>query len=210
MKSLFRKVLVLGAHADDEFGCSGTMIRLIEAGCEIFYAVFSTCEESVPEQYPRDILTHELSNATKAIGIQSDHLFVYDYKVRYFPSRRQDILEQLHILKGLIKPDMVLLPALSDIHQDHHVISEEGLRAFKFSSVLGYELPMNTISFQHACFLELKERHVTQKVEALSCYQSQHFRNYAKSEFIWSLATVRGVQANCAYAEAFEVLRLIF
>jgi LmbE family N-acetylglucosaminyl deacetylase len=203
----FKRALVLGAHTDDEFGCSGTIARLLEGGTEVYCALFSTCQESVPEGFPKDVLSFEAKKAAEVVGLKADHLLIYDYQVRHFPAFRQDILEELVGLKKKLDPDLVLLPALSDIHQDHHVIASEGLRAFKFSSILGYELPMNTITFQHACFVQLKAAHVQRKIESLMCYKSQKFRNYANEEFVRSLAKVRGVQAGVEYAEAFEVLR---
>ncbi len=204
----FKRALVLGAHTDDEFGCTGTILRLLESGVEVYYAVFSSCEESVPEGFPKDVLLHEVRKAAQLIGLANDHLIVYDFRVRHFPTFRQEILEELVKLRNRLKPDLVLLPAYSDMHQDHHVISIEGLRAFKFASILGYELPMNTIAFQHTCFIELMSDHVKRKIEALRCYESQRFRSYSRDEFIESLAKVRGVQAGVEYAEAFEVLRM--
>jgi LmbE family N-acetylglucosaminyl deacetylase len=204
----FKRVLVLGAHTDDEFGCSGTIVRLLEGGAEVYCAMLSTCQESVPEGFPKDVLSHEAKKAAEVLGVRENHLLLYDFQVRRFPAVRQEILEELVRLRKKLEPDLVLLPALSDIHQDHHVIAMEGLRAFKFASILGYELPMNTITFQHACFVELKASQVQKKVESLTCYKSQRFRNYANEDFVRSLAKVRGVQAGVDYAEAFEVLRL--
>ena len=204
-----KRVLVLGAHTDDEFGCSGTMVRFRETGAAVHYAAFSTCEESVPAGFPPDVLAHEMRASAAALGIPDDHLHVYDYRVRHFPTHRQEILEDLVTLRKQVQPDMVLLPALSDIHQDHQVIAREGLRAFKLSSVLGYELPMNSITFAHACFVSLTEHHLQTKIDALQCYASQTFRPYVADSFIRGLARVRGVQAGVEYAEAFEVLRLI-
>jgi len=205
----FKKILFLGAHPDDEFGCSGTLIRWKEENKEIFFAVFSFCEESVPKGFPKDVLSVELDSALKVIGIKNENTFKYNFRVRHFPKFRQEILEELIILKDKIKPDLVMVPALSDFHQDHHTIATEGLRAFKQSTILGYELPQNIITFQHSCFVELKERHLNRKIKSLSSYQSQSHRAYANEEFIIGLARVRGVQIGKDAAEAFEVLRLI-
>ncbi len=210
MKSLpFKRALVLAAHTDDEFGCSGTMVRLLESGAEVFYAAFSTCAESVPEGYPKDVLAKEVLLATRLLGLQPPNVSVYDFRVRHFPAHRQEILEELVQIRKRLEPDLVMLPALSDLHQDHHVIAEEGLRAFKFSCLLGYELPMNTVAFQHACFVSLEEPHVKRKVDSLAAYRSQSFRPYSTEAFIRGLAKVRGVQAGVEFAEAFEVLRLV-
>jgi LmbE family N-acetylglucosaminyl deacetylase len=200
--------LALGAHTDDEFGCSGTIARLLDEGVDVHYAAFSICEESVPDGWPRDILATEVRAATAALGIRADQVNVFRYPVRHFPTHRQAILEDLVKLRHQIKPDLVLLPSLDDMHQDHEVIAREGLRAFKFASVLGYELPMNTITFQHACFVSLTEEQLGRKMTALMKYETQRFRSYVNEDFVRGLAKVRGVQAGVDYAEAFEVLRL--
>jgi len=205
----FKKILFLGAHPDDEFGCSGTLIRWKEENKKIFFVVFSFCEESVPKGFPKDILSVELDSALKVIGIKNENTFKYNFRVRHFPKFRQEILEELIILKDKIKPDLVMVPALSDFHQDHHTIATEGLRAFKQCTILGYELPQNIITFQHSCFVEIKERHLNRKIKSLSSYKSQSHRAYANEEFIRGLARVRGVQIGKNAAEAFEVLRLI-
>lgn len=205
----FRVALILAAHTDDEFGCAGTMARLIETGVDIHCATFSRCEESVPPGFAKDVLEVEWRQAIARLGIPPKNSYLFPFRVRHFPQFRQDILEQLILLRNQIQPDVVFLPSSSDIHQDHRTISEEGLRAFKHSTVLGYELPMNTITFQHACFVRLEEPHLQAKIDSIMCYESQAFRNYRNEEFLRGLARVRGVQINAKYAEAFEVLRWI-
>jgi N-acetylglucosamine malate deacetylase 1 len=206
----FKRALFLGAHTDDEFGCAGTLLRLIEGGSEVFFHAFSTCEESVPDGFERDVLAREVLEATAALGIKRDNVRVGKYRVRHFPAARQEILEELVRMGREIKPDVVFVPALSDIHQDHHVVAMEGLRAFKYTSILGYELPMNSVTFAHAGFVSLEERHVAGKLLALGCYKSQNFRPYVSADFVQGLARVRGVQAGVSLAEAFEVIRVNF
>lgn len=42
----FKKALILAPHTDDgEFGCGGSIVRLLEEKSEIFYAAFSTAEK---------------------------------------------------------------------------------------------------------------------------------------------------------------------
>ena len=203
------RALVLGAHTDDEFGCAGLVARLIETGTEVHYACFSACEESVPEGFDEDVLKREVLDAIDVLGIAREHFYLYDFRVRHFPANRQAILEELVALRRRIEPDLVILPSSSDIHQDHGVVAAEGVRAFKHSTVLGYELPMNTISFQHACFVRLEPRHVEIKIRHAAAYVSQQHRTYMSAEFLASLAAVRGVQMNAPAAEAFEVVRMV-
>jgi len=202
------RALVLGAHTDDEFGCAGTIARMIEAGVEVHYACFSACEESVPEGFDRDVLRREVLDGNRVLGIPEERFYQYDYRVRHFPTHRQEILEDLIALRARVQPDLVFAPAFSDMHQDHQVVAREAFRAFKHASLLGYELPMNTISFQHACFVPLEPRHIDVKLQHALAYRSQQSRPYLREEFIRALAVVRGLQVNKPAAEAFEVIRL--
>ena len=200
--------LVLAPHTDDgEVGCGATLAKLIESGADVYYAAFSICEASVPDGFPRDILATEVKTATQSLGIPPENLIVYRYPVRYFPQHRQEILENLVQLRKQIDPDLVFLPSFDDIHQDHHTIAREGVRAFKHVSTLGYEMPWNNLTFTASTFVHLEERHLTRKIEAINHYHSQKHRNYVTDDFITSLAKVRGTQAGTEYAEAFQAIR---
>ena len=205
-----QKVLVLAPHTDDgELGCGGSIARKIEEGAEVMYVAFSICTRSLPEGWDPMTLAHEVKAATKILGLKEENLVLFDYDVRRFKEFRQDILEELVKLKKRFDPDLVFVPTPSDIHQDHQVISEEGLRAFKNTSIVGYELPWNNISFNTRSFIKLESRHLDKKIEALKEYKSQKHRTYLNEEFIKSLAITRGVQISTKYAEAFEVIRWI-
>lgn len=211
MRKLFKKVLVLAPHTDDgELGAGGTIARFIEEGAEVFYVAFSTAEESVPAHLPKDILKTEVKDATRALGIKPENLIIFDYKVRHLGYERQDVLEKLISLRTEIKPDLILMPSLNDIHQDHITVAQEGLRAFKASTILGYELIWNNVTFNTTSFVSLEKRHLEQKCNALKMYKSQSGRDYFSPDFIYSLAKSRGVQIGKSYAESFEVVRWIF
>ena len=171
------RVLVLAPHTDDgEFGCGGTISRLIEEGRQVYYAAFSTAEESVPAEFPPDVLETEAREGTRALGIAGENLLIYKYRVRHLPHVRQEILEELVRLRRDLRPSTVFLPSSHDLHQDHQTVYMEGLRAFKMETVLAYELPWNNISFDCRHFVALQRRHVATKVEALKCYRSQNSR----------------------------------
>jgi LmbE family N-acetylglucosaminyl deacetylase len=205
-----KRVLVLAPHTDDgEFGCGGTIAKFIEEGHEVTYAAFSACQQSVLPQFPSDILITEVKAATKVLGIKSENLLLFDYDVRTFGYRRQDILDDLIKIRQDIKPDLIFMPDLQDVHQDHATIATEGLRAFKFSSILSYELPWNNLSFTTSSFVHLNEKHVQTKVNALNEYQSQAHRPYSDEDFLRSVARTRGVQIGTKYAEAFNIVRWI-
>ena len=203
------RALVVCAHTDDEFGCAGAILRLLAAGAEVRYVALSRCEESVPAGFPIDCLETECRACTAKLGVPTDLVTVLRYPVRHFPAHRQAILEQLVAIRREYAPTIVFLPSSFDTHQDHKVVFEEGFRAFKHSTLLGYELPQNLISFSNSAFVELSEADLRQKTDALAEYRSQEFRPYASARFIDSLAHVRGVQCGAHYAEAYEVIRVV-
>lgn len=202
-------ILVLAPHTDDgELGLGGTIHKLISEGKKITYVAFSTAEESVPAGFPKDILKTEVRNAITKLGIKSTNLIIFNYQVRKLSYVRQEILEELIKIRKQQQYDLVFIPSLHDIHQDHTTIAQEGLRAFKNTTILGYELIWNNLTFNTQCFVRLNKENVEAKICALKEYHSQCKRDYLSDEFIFSLAKARGIQVGCEYAEAFEVVRL--
>lgn len=204
-----KKALVLGAHPDDELGCAATIAKIINSGAEVYHYYFSLCEQSLSDiGLPVYQLKEECNLSRKTLGISANNCGNFHFPVRNFPSVRQDILEELVKLKKSINPGVVFVPNSNDIHQDHHCIYEEAIRAFKHTTILGYELPWNTLTMNHDCLVIVDEGHLKKKLDASLCYKSQLNRNYANVHFYRSLACVRGVQANVQFAECFEVIRL--
>ena len=206
----WKRALVLAPHTDDgEFGCGGTMARLVEEGAEARYVAFSIATRSLPEGFAPDTLRYEVAAATAELGIPAEALTVYDFDVRTFPDHRQEILELLIALWHEWEPDVVFQPSLHDIHQDHQAIAAEGLRAFKRTTILGYEIPWNNLDFAYQAYISLERRHLERKAAALACYASQQHRRYADPEYVWSLARIHGINVNREYAEVFQVYRAI-
>jgi N-acetylglucosamine malate deacetylase 1 len=203
-------ILVLAPHTDDgELGAGGAISYFLEQKAKVYYAAFSTAKDSVPKGMPRDILKTEVKKATRQLGIDEKNLIIYDYQVRKLNYSRQEILEDLIQLRNKIHFDLVFMPSMNDIHQDHLTVSQEGLRAFKTTSILGYELIWNNLTFNTTCFIRLEERHLENKINALKNYKSQKGRDYVSADFVRSLARTRGVQIGAEYAEAFEVIRWV-
>jgi LmbE family N-acetylglucosaminyl deacetylase len=206
----WRRVLVLAPHTDDgEFGCGGTMARLADAGAEVRYVAFSIATKSLPPGFPPDALAREVREATAELGVPEENLTVHDFEVRTFPERRQDILELLISLWDEWQPDAVFQPTLRDVHQDHQVIAAEGLRAFKRTTILGYEIPWNNFDFAYQAYVSLERSHLERKTAALARYASQQHRRYADSEYIWNIARTHGINVNREFAEVFQVYRVV-
>jgi len=206
----FKRALVLAPHTDDgEIGAGGLVSKLLESGTEVYYVAFSICEESVPDGYHSDVLADEVMLATCELGIPADNIMIHRFKVRFFFDSRQEILEEMVDIRKKINPDLVIMPAKFDCHQDHQVIHNEGVRAFKYSTMLGYEVAWNNISFEANLIVTLDERHIDAKVRSISMYESQSFRMY-NPDMLKKLSQVRGLQVKSEFAEAYNVIRWIW
>ena len=209
----YNNILILAPHTDDaELGCGGFIIKSIQEKKNIFWVVFSTAEESLPANMPKDTLKQEFIDVVKSLGLEAKNYKIFNFKVRHLHEKRQEILEELVLIRKNFSPDLVIGPSLQDLHQDHIIVANEMVRAFKStSSIISYELPWNHITFNTQLFITLNKRQIQKKYDLLKHYQSQLIkqRNYFSKDFIFGLAKTRGIQVNAEYAETFEVVRWI-
>jgi LmbE family N-acetylglucosaminyl deacetylase len=207
------KVLFLAPHTDDvELGAGGTLSKFLENGYEMLWAVFSTAEDSLPEKVPKNTLRKEFLNVTNSLGLRESNYEIFDFRVRRLHEHRQEILEELVKIRNDFSPDLVVGPSLNDYHQDHQVLANEMVRAFKnTSAIICYELPWNHVRFDTRVFVKLGKDHVKKKVDLLKNYKSQIMlkKPYFSEDFIFGWARLRGVQTNSEFAEAFEVVKWI-
>lgn len=206
---IHKRILCISPHADDsEHGCAGSISRFLEEGTEVYCASFTFSKESIPDELPKDITEKEFYKSMEVLGIENT--ITFNYPVRYFPSHRQEILEELVRINKDLKPDLVFVPSSYDIHQDHNTLFNETIRAFKNSCILGYEMPRNNMNFNMGFFITVDEKHINIKIKASKCYKSQFIRdkNFNPDSLI-QLAKLRGYQIGVEYAECFEPIRYI-
>lgn len=210
MDLVFDRVLVLSPHTDDgELGAGGFIARLIESGSEVKYVGFSACEESVPAEFPKDILRVECVDACAELGLEAEMVSIFNYQVRRFSESRQDILDDMISIRSSFSPQLILCPSLGDVHQDHSVIAQEAVRAFKKNCLLSYELPWNNFSFNNHLGVRLDQRHIDKKINAILKYKSQGHRDYMREDYIVGAAKMRGCQLGVSFSEMYEVIRWI-
>lgn len=205
-----KRVVVLAPHTDDgELAAGASLSRWVSEGLEVHYVAFSACQSAVPDGWPEDVLVDEVKRATSYLGIPPSNLRILDFEVRLFARDRQRLLQAMVDLDKELRPDLVLMPSVRDLHQDHNVVAMEGLRAFKHRSVLAYEIPWNNITFTTSCFVSVTQADVDRKLGAVQCYRSQAGRVYAAADFLEAQLRFRGVQAGIRYAESFDVVRWV-
>jgi N-acetylglucosamine malate deacetylase 1 len=202
--------LVLGAHPDDEMGCAGLIARLTQIGATIHHAYFSTCAIStIARGHAPGALLEECAASRATLGIAEHNCHDFDFPVREFPAYRQSILDALIGLRNSVRPNLVLTACRADFHQDHSTLTAEAVRAFKHTTILGYELPWNCPEMQHDVLIRLEAAHVETKIAAIGCYKTQAGAPYVEPEFIRSLARVRGIQCGADFAECYELIRCV-
>lgn len=196
-----KKVLFIGAHVDDiELSCAGTIQKYIERGDMVFCLIMSYIVDGKK-------LIDECASSIEYLGVQQ--FDCKNFTVRKFNEHRQSILEYFHVIRNDF--DIVYTHSASDIHQDHRVIGEESLRAFRnCDKLLTYTNPWNGINKKANCFSIISGYQLDQKIKALSCYQSQKERPYMNEECIWTIARSSGIQCGYGFAEEFEIVKLKF
>jgi LmbE family N-acetylglucosaminyl deacetylase len=206
------KILGLSAHTDDvELAAGGKLVKHLEAGDQLKIMVFSYCQESLPDRFPRDTLKKEFELSMKVINIENYQLF--NYPVRNFSEWRQAILNDLIRAKDVFQPDLVITHSLNDLHQDHQVVALESIRAFKnATSILAMQMPHNNLEFKNQYYERLTEEQMKKKVFMLEQYESQKYvgrRLFVSDELVYAWARLNGFCCNSEFAECFEVVRMI-
>jgi len=202
--------MVIGPHPDDiELGMGATIHKFRRLGVGVHAVVLSDARQSLPKDVTASILRNECLEALSTLSVSEDNVSFFDFQVRRFSERRQDILEVLVEYNRRITPDLVFCPSLSDTHQDHAVVAQESVRAFRQTTVFSYELPWNNMGFNPTVSLQVSQLDLAKKEESLSKYVSQRHRPYFEIGLLTGLARLRASVSACEFAEVFEVIRMV-
>jgi N-acetylglucosamine malate deacetylase 1 len=200
-----RKICFIGAHPDDiELG-SGALISHISNQTEIISVTLSDNQKN-------PLLTnvvHEHRKSMSRLGVKPENVIVSSFETRRFPHFRQEILEYLIDLNHQHKPDIVFTHTKADIHQDHATVTEECLRAFRGTTVLGFDVLRSSYGFFPNFLVEVDEQDVSNKIAALSEYETYTGKYYFDPEITRATLIRHGALAERKYAEGFDILRII-
>lgn len=194
------KYLFIGSHPDDlELCCGGTIVKLVQYGHNVHITAMSSYIGI------NDDLIHEYTASAKLMGVSI--MRVSSFRPRNFLFDRTEILHQLHgyLLDGY---DYIFTHSANDIHQDHKVIGEESLRAFKKLNLVTYQAEWNSLTYESNYFVELTEENMAKKLEAMACYKSQQHRPYFDKTFTYSRALLAGAKIGVKYAEPFRIVNM--
>jgi LmbE family N-acetylglucosaminyl deacetylase len=200
-----RKVCFIGAHPDDiELGC-GAFISNIQGKTEILSVTLSDNQKNTSLTH----LVEEHKRSMAVLGLPPDHVKLESFVTRRFPELRQEILEYLYQLNREYQPDIVITHTRADIHQDHQQTTEEVLRAFRGTTVLGFDALRSSYGFFPHFLAEVTEADVARKIRALAEYTTYNDKYYFSGEVLRSTLIRHGALAERPYAEGFDILRIV-
>ncbi len=205
MRFYGKKVCFIGAHPDDiELGC-GALIARIADKAEVRCITFSDNRKNpalthlIPEHYA----------SMETLGVPKDHVELLDFETRRFQERRQDILEAMIGIMRKEDPDIVFVHTKSDVHQDHQVLTQEALRAFRGRTVLGFDVIRSSYGFFPEFLVEVDEEDVEKKLTALAQYKTYEGKYYFSPEVTKATLIRNGAICERHYAEGFDILRIV-
>lgn len=200
-----KRICFIGAHPDDiELGC-GALIAQLNNRAEIRCLTLSDNQKNpalghlVPEHY----------KSMSALGVPIKNVELDQFETRRFQEQRQEILERIIRLNQEFKPDLVFTHTRADLHQDHKTVTEESLRAFRGTTVLGFDVIRSSYGFFPNFLVEVSEDDVKAKIKALSEYTTYQSKYYFNEEITRATLVRNGALAERRFAEGFETLRII-
>lgn len=201
------RILFVGAHPDDiEIG-AGALLAQISKNTDAQLLCATISDNQKNPKLKNVVEEHYKSMAI--LGIGEEAISMKGFETRNFPRDRQEILEFLYELNETFKPNIVFTHSEADIHQDHGVVTTEALRAFRGTTVLGFDVLRSSYGFFPHFLIEVTEEEAELKVKALEAYETYRSRYYFDPEIIRSTLVRHGALAERPFAEGFDILRIV-
>jgi len=212
------KILVIGAHPDDEvYGCGGAIARLSKEGHDIHVLIVS--EGSTAQYENKEMITKKREEAEKVKSL----LGIKEYIFGDFPDMKLDTVPHIELNKFIsetvsrIKPEWIFTHSPLDLNKDHRVVFHSTMVAARpqvdyVKRILCYEVPSTTElgeePFRPEVFIDITD-YLQKKSDAVSAYKTElrEFPHGRSAEAIEALAKYRGYASNYRYAEAFTIAR---
>ena len=202
-----RRVLCLGAHADDiEIGCGGTILRLAaeRRDLEVRWMVFASNPVRAAEA--------RASAGAFLEGVKST-VVVRDYRDGYLPWAGAAIKDEFEALKREFVPDLIFTHQRDDLHQDHRLISELTWNTWRNHLVLEYEIPKYEGDLGlPSLYVPIDAATARRKIDVLlRSFPSQAGRSWFRAETFEAMLRLRGIECNAAegFAEAFHATKWV-
>lgn len=218
------KILVLGAHPDDEtVGMAGTIAKHTRAGDEVFVAIMGerTLDREFNEAFVKDIAECALK-AHKLLGVKDT--FFGKLRDQRLGEPLIELIRAVEEFVWMVEPDTVYVTHRGDVNQDHQslfkatMVATRAISKHLVPTVLCYEAissteqapPFIEYDFSPNYFVNIAET-LDLKLAAMKLYHSElkEFPHPRSPEGIKISAQRWGMKVGCQAAEAFELVRHI-
>jgi N-acetylglucosamine malate deacetylase 1 len=200
-----RRICFIGAHPDDiELGC-GALIAHIAGQTDILSVTLSNNQKNPALKH----VVEEHYRSMAVLGVPEKNVVVGEFETRRFPHARQEILEYMIELNQKFQPDIVFVHTRADIHQDHATVTKEALRAFRGTTVLGFDVLRSSYGFFPNFLVEVTQEDVERKIAALAEYKTYAKKYYFNPEITRATMIRHGALSERPAAEGFDILRII-
>lgn len=219
-----KTVLVVAAHSDDEaLGCSGTMAKHIALGDSV-HVLFMTDGVS-----SRNVEGSEALERFSAAQQMVDILGVSSVLNLKFPDNKMDSVSLLDVTQSVekriseVEPEIIYTHHIGDLNVDHQITHKAVITAcrpqpgFCVKEIYAFEVLSSTewqtpglMPFTPSMFIDITG-FIGVKKQVLEAY-SEEIRQQPHSRSIENairLNALRGNSAGVAFAEGFEVIRLL-
>jgi len=216
------KILVIGAHPDDEvLGLGGTLARHVQNGDIVYPAIFADASQVRYAEEQRERLKSACTKSCAELGLQPPQFLG-------FPDQKLDSYSQIDLTKTIEElirkhePETVYTHHYGDINRDHQVLHQATLVAVRpkpggtVKCVLSYTVPSSTdwAPFSSGCafmpnwFVDISST-IEQKLRALAHYSSEvpPYPHPRSLEAIENQAKFWGSSMGFCYAEPFMLMR---
>ena len=215
------KVLVIAPHPDDEtLGCGGSLFRHKDNNDELYWIIVTSLHKDDGWDKTK-IENRELE--IKNVNMQYGFKEFFNLKI---PTTKVDTIpisifvQKITEIYDRIKPEIIYIPFLYDVHTDHQIISNSLQSSIKWfrhpyiKRVLMYETLSETEFnfsvgrvFRPNVFMDITN-YISSKIKAMEIYDGElrEFPFPRSTKSIKALATLRGSQSGYGAAEAFELV----
>lgn len=201
-------LLCVGAHSDDiEIGAGGLILTLAHSlpGLSVHWCVLSAAGPRADEA--------RASAADFLSGVDDATVEIGGFEDGYFPDQSRDIKLWLAEVRSRFSPDMVLVHARDDAHQDHRELNRLVWNLFRDQLILEYEIPKwDGDMGRPNVFAEIPAWALERKIELLlRHFGTQRAKDWFDAETFRGMARIRGVESRACsrYAEAFFLRKAV-
>src|SRR3989344_2958741 len=212
------RILIVSAHPDDEtIGMGGTIAKFKNQEHKLFWLVLT---RAFSPRWSKSIVARKLDEAKEVAKFYKfDGFYHAKFKaasLSIYPQHQ--IIDSTTKIVEKIKPQIVYLPPLVDMHDDHEIAAKAGLIAARYKNfiekVFSYEIPVTTLfskirasQTDYNYFVDISD-FIDTKVMAMRLYKTElkTFPHPRSTEGLKILARERGLVSGFEYAERFRLL----